>query len=157
MAILKDENETEFDIDRPIQGDVQETRKAEYDQWSAEQFLSVIDDVLAIPGVDSIRWRQYTPYFNDGEPCEFSVGELMVKLDGVDDGGDYDDGYYDSWSLGYYVKNGDLTVEIPKGLEDAMGKWASAHFERVALKNFGDHATVTATKEGFSVEYYEHD
>ena len=24
------------------------------------------------PGVKNVRWTQYTPYFADGDPCEFS-------------------------------------------------------------------------------------
>lgn len=29
-------------------------------------------------GVKAATWHQYTPYFNDGEPCEFSVYDLSV-------------------------------------------------------------------------------
>lgn len=29
-------------------------------------------------GVKAATWHQYTPYFNDGEPCEFSVYDLCV-------------------------------------------------------------------------------
>jgi hypothetical protein len=30
--------------------------------------------------VDNIFWTQYTPYFNDGESCEFSVGDVYLVL-----------------------------------------------------------------------------
>lgn len=30
--------------------------------------------------VKSVFWTQYTPYFNDGEPCRFSVGDLYLLL-----------------------------------------------------------------------------
>jgi hypothetical protein len=30
--------------------------------------------------VDNIFWTQYTPYFNDGESCEFSVGDVYLIL-----------------------------------------------------------------------------
>lgn len=41
---------------------------------------------------------------------------------------------------------------------DALSAFSkTAEWEDVALTNFGDHATVTATTEGFSVDYYEHD
>lgn len=141
---------------RAVEGDIQDTSKPQYEQWTAEQFLSVVDDILAVPGVDSIRWRQYTPYFNDGEPCEFSVHDVQVKLvDGDPEGGDYEDGYEDSWTLSYRAEREGVT--LPTGLEDALKKWQSAHFESVARKNFGDHAIVTATRGGFSVEFYDHD
>jgi hypothetical protein len=29
-------------------------------------------------GIKAASWHQYTPYFNDGEPCEFSVYDLSV-------------------------------------------------------------------------------
>ncbi len=32
------------------------------------------------PEVEYLCWTQYAPYFNDGEACEFSVHEPMVKL-----------------------------------------------------------------------------
>lgn len=28
--------------------------------------------------IEQFGWTQYTPYFNDGEPCEFSMGELSI-------------------------------------------------------------------------------
>ena len=43
-----------------------------------------------MPALKAIRWNQYTPYFNDGDPCTFSVGEVMFLVDGAaeDDGED---------------------------------------------------------------------
>lgn len=29
-------------------------------------------------GVDHITWTQYTPHFNDGEPCTFSANDIQV-------------------------------------------------------------------------------
>jgi len=29
-------------------------------------------------GIKAVTWHQYTPYFNDGEPCEFSVYDMSV-------------------------------------------------------------------------------
>ena len=29
-------------------------------------------------GIKAVTWHQYTPYFNDGEPCEFSVYDMCV-------------------------------------------------------------------------------
>ena len=28
------------------------------------------------PDITAFTWVQYTPYFNDGEPCEFGVGDV---------------------------------------------------------------------------------
>lgn len=32
------------------------------------------------PEVVAFQWEQYAPYFNDGDPCEFSVHDLQVQL-----------------------------------------------------------------------------
>lgn len=148
------DNNSEFEISRTIVGDIEGTHKAEYEQWSAEIFLSIIDGVLAIDGVEAIKWTQYTPYFNDGDALEFGIQDLQVKISGwPEDGGE--DGFYDLWELKYVAEQDGLT--IPEGLTDALKLWDTQHLEKVALKNFGDHAQVTATPEGFEVEYYEHD
>ena len=34
----------------------------------------------ANPNIDGIYWTQYTPYFNDGDPCEFSVHDPSIIL-----------------------------------------------------------------------------
>lgn len=35
-----------------------------------------------IPEGFAVQWNQYTPYFNDGEPCTFRLGDpYLVKLD----------------------------------------------------------------------------
>jgi hypothetical protein len=33
------------------------------------------------PEARAIVWCQYTPYFNDGEPCEFRAGSAELKVD----------------------------------------------------------------------------
>jgi hypothetical protein len=38
----------------------------------------------AAPEIDCIFWRQYTPYFNDGEPCSFSRHDIYYNLAGDD-------------------------------------------------------------------------
>lgn len=30
--------------------------------------------------IRGLQWKQYTPYFCDGEPCHFGVGEVMVAV-----------------------------------------------------------------------------
>lgn len=41
--------------------------------------------------VHNIFWTQYTPYFNDGEACEFSVHEAFLTLSSDHEDDDYDD------------------------------------------------------------------
>ena len=58
-------------------------------------------------------------------------------------------------TLRYYSDKGG--PQVPPGLDEAVELWDEDAFEAVARTNFGDHAEVTATPEGFSVEDYEHD
>lgn len=127
---------------------------------AAEQVKPLLQQFLTDnPTVEAIRWRQYTPYFNDGDACVFGVHEPTFKFVGDDEGGDYEDGFHDlPWSYesdyyadfrklcpaDLYAKCKSLSGEIT-GLEDALQ----------AL--FGDHVEVTVTKDGVEVEEYEHD
>jgi len=99
------------------------------------------------PKITAIRWRQYTPYFNDGDPCTFGVNEFNYKIDGkTEDGGDYEDGFYSSYCN--ELKGHKRAVEaFEKSVRD----------EDVFESIFGDHVRVTATAEGFEVEEYSHD
>jgi hypothetical protein len=51
------------------------------------------------PMVAKIQWAQYTPYFNDGEPCEFSIGDIVFKLEGDENDYNYESSetYTDSY------------------------------------------------------------
>jgi hypothetical protein len=58
------------------------------------------------PDVAAIRWRQYTPYFNDGEPCTFNVCDPEVLLvgrnpevDEYNEGEEDEEGWEYSWEL----------------------------------------------------------
>lgn len=34
------------------------------------------------PKLEWVAWQQYTPFFNDGDVCTFSVGDLYYRLEG---------------------------------------------------------------------------
>ena len=157
----------DFEIhSRKITGDPQ--RSGRHDNTppaTAAEFIAATDAVLAVPGVYGVRWRQFTPYFNDGEPCEFGVQDIEVRLrplDEEDERGDYEDGWIDIWSMGYSRKSEperypEVTDSIFEMLDRASDDWKALNAEEVCKRNFGDHAVVTATSEGFDVEFYDHD
>lgn len=160
--------------DRHIEGNITSGAKKRHDQVSPEEFLAVVDEILATPGIRAIGWTQHTPYFNDGEPCEFGIGELALDLDPavygeVDDDDAYglpedDHNWATAWGIFTYPKSGNYSTREyelngvdTKPLDEIFSKWASERYENVALDSFGDHAVVIATPEGFSVDYYAHD
>jgi hypothetical protein len=103
-----------------------------------------------------VSWTQYTPYFNDGDPCTFSVNnpELFVS---EDDFHSFDG--FESWSFyeGRFLEEcPNLGVEVWsdwKDLADFMAEIPDQIYEEI----FDNHVRVVASKEGFLVESYDHD
>lgn len=97
------------------------------------------------PKLEWVAWQQYTPFFNDGDVCTFSVGDLYYRLEGdeqQDDLCDYN--YAASYSE-------DKTGK-------ALGKWwDKVKSDEIFLHVFGDHVQVTATRDSIKVEEYDHD
>jgi hypothetical protein len=160
---------------RPIQGDLSYRDFTAVKQWDRPRFLELLDAVLTAPNVSAVRWRQWVPSFNDGDPCEFTMDKFYLRPgtalttidtdpedDADEDDGEYGDGFVDHYKLTCVWDNDARTyVDIPdphagaKPLQE-LNKH-SGHFESVLRESFGDHAIVTATRDGFQVELYEHD
>jgi len=103
-------------------------------QLSVDDFKAAVATVLAHEEITGIAWTQYTPYFNDGEPCVFSVGEPDFRLAGVTDPADEDgEIYFDySWQEEDFEENGRLWV----------GPWNNrAKFEAVVGKAEKEYTT----------------
>lgn len=106
------------------------------------------------PDVHMIYWLQYTPYFNDGDACVFSVNDICVSdkdLD-VDQLSDWihEHNWKDetSWKLNDEKVNTDL-----RKLNTLFG----AHSETLE-ELFGDHCSVVCYRDGeIHIEEYEHD
>lgn len=122
------------------------------------------------PEIKRLSWTQYTPYFNDGEPCVFSVGDLFGFLD-IEDECDYEgslpiyDWYFNEEKdyqkkfmdqmremFGSVEKVKELSNDF-KSLQKAFNKIPEDIMEQI----FGDHAKIIVTKDGLDVEEYDHD
>lgn len=141
-------------------------------------FRAVLED----PYIREFGWTQYTPYFNDGDPCYFRVGDMWVltvddpsdeeiEEEGIDVEeysviyghqtlGDIDrkwvtreDGARERVDAGY---TGTRPEEFARAYALARAIDSEA-FDAELLAAFGDHATVMITREGITVEHYEHD
>jgi hypothetical protein len=135
-------------------------------------------DLLRDPEIDEFGWRQYTPYFNDGDPCVFTADELWVRTvhDHDADPGDlliaddYDyvhptlgraghDGYDYSASphaprIRPYEGTDEPRYWRARAVADAL---SSRAFNDVLMDAFGDHATVTVRRTGILVEFFKHE
>lgn len=98
------------------------------------------------PDLKAVSWTQYTPHFNDGEPCtfgsqhewpDFAFGALPEDLDDAD-----------AWeeSEGKNPAAEKKLLEFLKAFEDDD-----------MLQMFGDHARVIVTRRGVKVREYDHD
>jgi hypothetical protein len=121
-------------------------------------FLDHIKELMVAP-VQAVRWTQYTPYFNDGEPCEFSVCEPYFQAEGVTDESRnwYNDGDDFFTPSGNNYSNDPAAVAC-KALEKAFNAIPDEVFECA----FGDHVEVTIerSEDGsllVTVEEYDHD
>ena len=95
----------------------------------------------AHPEVEAVRFRQWTPGFNDGDPCLNTLGECEVKMN--DEGGDYGDGWYS-------YPAGDLLRQDMANL-DAVLSAVEDQLEAV----FGTNHEITVYRDRVETEYYD--
>lgn len=118
----------------------------------SDEFKSFFD---SHPECIGLRWTQYTPYFNDGEECVFGVHEFNVKMtNSPPDSGDDGDGFEDAYGWG---DNKERKASEPFKSAAAAARKLQAVGKEVYRIAFGDHVKVTATREGFEVEEYDHE
>ena len=113
------------------------------------------------PKVHVIIWTQYTPYFNDGETCTFRVGEMYPMTEELYTRYVEDDGYEEEYSIldwnGTVREDISDLTEIEATKISEIIKILSKIPEEVYMGMFGDHCKITATREGFQVDEYEHE
>lgn len=105
----------------------------------------VFKDFFAkFPMVTAIRWTQYTPYFNDGEACVFSVHEPSLRIDA-----DFLESYDREFDF--------LPAPLIEAHAELTSLLQSDALERVLLAMFGDHNQVTVYPKQIVVDGYSHD
>jgi len=143
--------------------------KKELHKKSEEAFFKGAKQIIdSCPDLESISWNQYTPYFNDGDTCEFSASTDYLKVNG-----DYaEDG--DSLRPTIVVNNGTWNrekrvyegrIEQPNPnynqplaeAVDKMTEFLGIFDDDFYKSQFGDHVTVTITADGVDTEDYDHE
>lgn len=102
--------------------------------------------------LESFSWTQYTPYFNDGEPCEFSVHDYLTIT--FSDDIQVEDWSASEWSRNYYKDK--YSVEA-LDTADAAHELVTSIPEEVMEDLFGDHVKVTVYRDKIEVDEYDHD
>lgn len=105
---------------------------------TGEQFLikNFKDIFEKYPQLKSVSWTAYTPYFNDGETCEYSSHHHDPEFEA--DGVEYNQPIYSE-------------------IRNSLKKFLSQFDSDLMYELFGDHVQLIVTKEGISVEEYDHD
>lgn len=152
-------------------------------ETSHRAFKSFFDST---PRVRAICWVQYTPYFNDGDECVFSLSELTFCTDDIgDDPEEFNHpssyegvnihatwqlyekyvGYseaYDREGSNYYARLAEglkKSLETDDGtLERCNAMYAFIHSNEDLMESmFGDHQKVYVTRDGVYTKEYDHD
>lgn len=162
----------------PVEGDISTGSKST-PQRPLEEFAPILQAVLNDRTIVEFGWSQYTPYFNDGDPCVFSAHSVWVRTD-TDADVENDDGENDedtfTMDYGMHPSIGGLPFEVNpetgryehgsyQGPDEARyhrcralnAAVQSGEFNNVLLEAFGDHANIKVTRTGIQVETYEHD
>lgn len=119
-----------------------------------------------LPQVHSIQWKQYTPYFNDGDPCTFRLGNvnalLIANPDTAKEPDEEDEDYDEDEDEDYENRSDTLSswsdkypqvaAELKK-IDELFGE-----IEDQIEQIFGEHVKVTVFRDGNTqIEEYEHD
>lgn len=112
---------------------------------------AITDLQRLVPGLTAVRWRQYTPYFNDGDECVFSIGEKYFNIGADPESGDYEDGFSSLWSTEAKALSAEAQTALKtfsRNLNDISDLLKTA---------LGDHAKVTLSATGIEVTEYDHE
>lgn len=110
------------------------------------------------PILEIFSWNQYTPYFNDGEPCFFSVNTYSLEINKKD--------YVCEWELkkalddrlhGIISNDKYIELETQKAITDDIIELLKTIGEDNLQLMFGDHAKVIVTKDSIVAEEYDHE
>lgn len=106
-----------------------------------------INEIFATnSSIETIGWSQYTPYFNDGDICRFSVHTDNIVINGKSI---YEINEEESNSQGYEVAANKLT--------SCLDSIACIDVGPLIFQELFDEGEIIFDKESYSTEYIEHD
>lgn len=108
---------------------------------------SFVEFFAAHPDVAAIKWRQYTPYFNDGEACYFGVCAPEIKLTMSDE-------FKEMWD---FRESSSTMFAFYEDMKKLTRTLQSSSMESVLEAMFGDHSEVTVYPDRITVEACNHE
>lgn len=138
--------------------------KAQFAKKGQERLKEIINEFWAAnPAVNVITWTQYTPYFMDGDPCEFSVNEpTFSNATEEDDISALGWGEYDGETEGVWAAtdwNVERELKDVEGLNaesiKQFGRFIQSEAMADVLKTIlGEDVKVVVTREGITATDY---
>ena len=138
---------------------INERAKASGRELLGKAFAAFFD---RCPEVYAVVWTQYAPYFNDGDPCVFSVREPEVRAYDEETDGDGPEsvsyGHGGDCMINRYRAN-DTPVQqrVRAAWDEILAPAFTDAAESIMQSVFGDDCKVVATRDGFHVAEYSHD
>lgn len=162
-------NEVADNLDQ-IQTAIQAQINAAQAQFEKTFSDLVKDFFAAVPQIKSVTWTQYSPHFNDGDACTFSVHEVFFATDANENYGYYrdeedeDDEEEDDGSVKPEFFSGctyslrQQTFLTPEQIKmcEKLDSLISCN-EDTMESMFGNGYMIVLRPEGKEVRYYEHD
>lgn len=142
--------------------------KAEFSKRATAEFTKAINQIFVeYPQLETIAWTQYSPYFNDGEECTFSVHASTFSNAPADEfnlWGEFEDVEQAQekqyWAIGDNWYDNEH-IAAPEGLAAVHSEFdrilQSSEFEDILHEMFGNHVKVICTKTGIDTEEHDHD
>ncbi len=138
--------------------------QSEHKRMMSENAKNVFSDISKSifeknPGLESFAWSQYTPYFNDGETCRFSVNRDYYTINGSEE-------TVDDWTLNNekYSQQIDLsdygfeTLDQLRAAYNDINELMSIFEDEDLEEMFGDHVEIVVKRDGnILIEDYDHD
>ncbi|MFC6883468.1 hypothetical protein [Actinomadura yumaensis] len=145
------------------------------DQKPMSELEPLLQALVDDPTILAFGWRQYTPYYNDGDTCVFRISGFWVRTDRDPDPANGEIDEYDlevdedhrslpprlrSWDQVAnnfkYRPNEAYDADRWKHCKAAADAIQSKAFNRALLDAFGDHAEITITDE-IRIREYDHE
>ena len=100
-----------------------------------------------VPELQALSWKQYVPSFNDGEPCEFSLGELHFHFENDLTAEDDDIDDDESGRSSYDIKHDENLSEETKTFFTTFDKEFN-QLESVLERVFGVNQKIRISRDG---------
>ena len=137
--------------------------RAQFQQSAQALFKNITKDFFDTnSSVKAFIWTQYVPSFNDGDACEFTIGDVFFTnatgedLQDFSSYGEYEGEKEDIQTFTAYTLKSQGFEGVDASQVDLMETMIhSGDMEQVLEQMFGCHVRITATAEGFDVTEYD--